>query len=219
MASEVLKNTIREKIIALILSGEFKPGERIREHALSKQLQVSRTPLREALISLEQSKLVRSEPNVGFTVQEMSVEEIEELYPLINLLESYALELAFPLLQIQIPELEAMNASFYSKRHSPYEASLADCAFHRKLIELCKNETLLRMLAELRLRISRYEHCYMAKLEQLEQSYKQHQNIIKALQESNKKAAKLELSMNWEYGQKILLTELLQKKNLPRKQS
>jgi len=50
MASEVLKNTIREKITELILSGKFKPGERIREHALSRQLQVSRTPLREALI-------------------------------------------------------------------------------------------------------------------------------------------------------------------------
>lgn len=71
VASEVLKNTIREKIIGLILSGKFKPGDRIREHTLSRQLQVSRTPLREALISLEQSKLVRSEPNVGFTVQEM----------------------------------------------------------------------------------------------------------------------------------------------------
>jgi DNA-binding GntR family transcriptional regulator len=212
MGSDVLKNTIREKIIELILSGKFKPGERIKEHTLSRQLQVSRTPLREALISLEQSKLVRSEPNVGFTVQEMSVEEIEELYPLLNLLENYALELAFPLLQMQIPELESMNESFYLKRHSPYEASLADCEFHRKLIELCKNETLLQMLAELRLRISCYEHCYMAKLEQLEQSYKQHQNIISAIREGNKDVAKLALSMNWEYGRKILLTELLQNK-------
>jgi DNA-binding GntR family transcriptional regulator len=52
----------------------------------------------------------------------------------------------------------------------------------------------------------------MAKLEQLEQSYKQHQNIIKALKEGNKDAAKLALSMNWEYGKKILLTEVLQNK-------
>lgn len=206
----VLKNTIREKIIELILSGEFKPGQRIREHALSTLLQVSRTPLREALISLEQSKLVRSEPNIGFTVQEISVEEIEELYPLLNLLESYALELAFPLLQMQIPELESLNESFYLKRHSTYEASLADCDFHRKLIELCNNETLLKMLEELRLRINRYEHCYMAKLEQLELSYKQHKAIIKAIKEGNKESAKLALSLNWEYGRKILLTEVLQ---------
>jgi DNA-binding GntR family transcriptional regulator len=74
------------------------------------------------------------------TVQEMSVEEIEELYPLLNLLESYALELAFPLLQIQIPELESMNEAFYLKRYSPYEATFADCEFHHKLIELCKKQ-------------------------------------------------------------------------------
>jgi DNA-binding GntR family transcriptional regulator len=211
MASEVLKNTIREKIIDLIISGKFKPGERIREHTLSNELQVSRTPLREALISLEQSKLVRSEPNIGFRVQEMSIEEIEELYPLINLLESYALELAFPLLQMQVSELESINKSFYLKRHSPYEATLADCEFHRKLIKFCKNETLLQMLAEIRLRLSCYEHCYMAKLEQLEESFKQHQNIIKAIKEGNKEAAKQVLSINWEYGKKILLTELLQR--------
>lgn len=210
MTSEVLKNTIREKIIELILSGKFKPGERIIEHTLSRQLQVSRTPLREALISLEQSKLVRAEPNIGFTVQEMSVAEIEELYPLINLLESYALELAFPLLQMQVLELESINESFYLKRYSPHEASRADCEFHCKLIELCQNETLLKILAELRLRISCYERYYMAKIKQLEQSYKQHQNIIKELKDGNRNAAKRALSMNWGYGRKILLTELLE---------
>lgn len=115
---------------------------------------------------------------------------------------------------MQLPELEALNEAFYLKRYSTYEASFADCEFHRKLIEFCKNETLLRLIEELRLRISRYEHCYMAKLEQLELSYKQHRNIIKAISAGDKELAKRELSINWEYGRKILLTELLQNKNL-----
>jgi DNA-binding GntR family transcriptional regulator len=212
MASEVLKDALREKIIALILTGKLQPGERIKEVTLAKLFKVSRTPLREALISLERLRLVRSEPNIGFTVKEISVEEIEELYPLINLLETYALQLAFPLLETQTKELEKINESLYAYRHSPLDASRADQEFHDSLTILCKNETLLRMIAELRLRISCYEHCYMAKLEQLERSYQQHRDIIRAIQEGNKEAAKVALSSNWEYGSRLLIVELSQRK-------
>ena len=83
-----------------------------------------------------------------------------------------------------------INETLYRKRKSPHEASLADREFHRRLTELCRNKTLLRMIAELRLRISCYEHCYMAKSEQLEHSYKHHQNIITSLRDRNEDATK-----------------------------
>lgn len=210
MESEVLRDSIREKIIELVLAGKLKSGERIKELSLSNLLKVSRTPLREALISLERSGLVRSEPNVGFTVKEVSFKEVEELYPLIILLENHAMTLAFPLLQTQIKALEAINESMYLRRKSPSEASLADREFHRRLTELCKNETLLQIITELRLRISCYEHCYMAKNEQIEHSYKQHKNIINALKVNDIDAAKNALSGNWEYGIRILSVELIQ---------
>lgn len=211
MESEILRDSIREKIIALLLTGELKPGERIKELALSRTLEVSRTPLREALISLERTGLVRSEPNVGFTIKELSVKEAEELYPLIVLLENHALLLAFPLVQTQIQVLEMTNETLYRKRKLPGEASLADREFHHRLTELCGNDTLLQMIAELRLRISCYEHHYMAKSEQLECSYRQHKDIINALREGNKDAAQCALSVNWEYGMRFLVTELSHK--------
>lgn len=211
MESEVLRGSIREMIIDLILEGKLKPGERIKELSLSRLLNVSRTPLREALISLEKLRLVVSKPNIGFTVKEVSVKEIEELYPLLVLLEKYALMQAFPLVRTQVAALEAINEKMYHNRKSPNKASLADCEFHQKLIELCKNETLLQMIAELRLRISCYEHCYMAKIEQLEYSYEQHKQIIKALKEDDKETAKRVLTANWEHGMGILIAELMQR--------
>lgn len=211
MEFEILRDSIREKIIALLLTGELKPGERIKELSLSRTLEVSRTPLREALISLERTGLVRSEPNVGFTINELSVKEARELYPLIALLENHALHLAFPLVQTQIQVLEMTNETLFHKRKLPGEASLADREFHRRLTELCGNETLLQMIAELRLRISCYEHHYMVKSEQLESSYRQHKNIIKAIQEGNKEAAQHALSVNWDYGMRFLVTELSHK--------
>lgn len=210
MDSEILRDFVREKIIGLVLAGKLKPGERIKELALSRILKVSRTPLREALFSLERSGVVRSEPNIGFTLKELSVKEIEELYPLIALLENYALHLAFPLVRMQIKELEVINEEFYRKHKSPGEASLADCQFHRRLTELCRNEALLQMIAELRLRISCYEHRYMAKSEQIKISYEQHKDILAALREGNEDAAENALKINWEYGARLLVTELTQ---------
>lgn len=213
MESEGLRNSTREKIIELILAGKLKPGEKIKELSLARLLKVSRTPLREALISLERLKLVRSEPNVGFTVKEISVDEIEELYPLLALLENHAVMLAFPLLQTQIKALEAINKSMSRKRKSPHEASLADREFHRRLTELCKNETLLQIIDELRLRISCYEHRYMSKSDQIEFSYEQHQEIINALKEGDLETVQCVLTANWKNSMRILIAELIQQNN------
>lgn len=208
MASTVLKDTIRGQIIELIITGQLKPGERIKEIELSKLFKVSRTPLREALISLERLNLIRSAPNVGFTINELSSDEVEEVYPLLCLLECYALELSFPRLQTQIKPLEKANQSLHTKRKSPHAAYVADREFHQHLIQYCKNTTVLKMIHELSLRISRYEHCYMAKSEQLEHSYEQHEKIIKAIRAGDLGAAKKALQTNWKYGTQFVLAEL-----------
>lgn len=209
MASTVLKDTVREKIIKAIVTGKLKPGERIKEVELSRLFDVSRTPLREALISLERLGLVRSAPNVGFTINELSLDEVEELYPLLSLLECCALELSFPLLQTQIKKLEKANKSVYAKRKSPHAAYLADREFHTQLIQFCKNNTLLKMIEELSLRISRYEYCYMVQSEQLKRSYEQHKNILSAIAEDDLEAAKKALAANWKHGAQVVAAELL----------
>jgi DNA-binding GntR family transcriptional regulator len=209
MEAEILRDIIRKKIIDLILAGKLKPGGRIKEVALSKLLKVSRTPLREALIALEKIGLISFEPNIGFTLKELSVQEAEELYPLIALLESHALCLSFSLVVTQARHLELINETFYRKRKSPKEASIADREFHHCLTQLCRNSILLQMIDELRLRISCYEHRYMEKVEQIEHSYEQHKDIIKAIKEENFDEAKKALLKNWEFGARFLVTELI----------
>lgn len=208
MGPVLLKNSIRESIVELILSGQLKPGERIKEQALSQLLNVSRTPLREALIALERLRLVQSEPNVGFRVKKMSLAEVEELYPLISLLETYALTQTFSLLETQIKDLVAMNEAFFRKRRLPQEATHADREFHHALTGFCKNETLLQLIADLRLRISCYEHQYMLKNEHVERSYNQHKSIIDAIREGNVNQAKKALAANWESGAQVIIAEL-----------
>ena len=81
-------DTLREAI----LSGELKPGQALTEMDLSGQLGVSRAPIREALRILNSEGLVETIPYHGTTVRRLTTADIEELYGMRILLETYAME-------------------------------------------------------------------------------------------------------------------------------
>jgi DNA-binding GntR family transcriptional regulator len=75
-----MQNIVFETIKDEVLSGRLKPGDGLNTLSLSKRLQVSRTPIREALNRLASIGLVENEPHRGFFVKKLSVEEILEIY-------------------------------------------------------------------------------------------------------------------------------------------
>jgi len=79
-------HSIRSKII----EGVFKPGEALPEELLSRQLNVSRTPIRESLIRLQSEGLVRIIRNRGAFVREITFKDIAEIFEMRILLEGYA---------------------------------------------------------------------------------------------------------------------------------
>ena len=87
-----------------ILSGELKPGQALTEMDLSRQLGVSRAPIREALRILNSEGLVETIPYHGTTVSRLTKEDIEEIYGMRILLESYAMERV-----IAVGDAEAMG--------------------------------------------------------------------------------------------------------------
>lgn len=86
-----LREHIKRQIIDAILNGAFKPGARLVEATIADQLGVSRAPVREALVALEQEGIVTSLPRRGYFVINFSVKDIEEIYSLRLLLEEEAL--------------------------------------------------------------------------------------------------------------------------------
>lgn len=74
-----------------VLSGHYKPGERLTEEHLAAELGVSRTPVREALHKLELEGLVKALETRGFCVAQDSRHEIEDLFDIRAVLEGYAL--------------------------------------------------------------------------------------------------------------------------------
>jgi len=92
-----------------ILSGEYTPGERIRQDALAQRTGASRLPVREALRMLEAEGLVTLVANTGAWVSSLSVEECAELYEMRERLEPLALRMNTPLVSAaEVEHLEAL---------------------------------------------------------------------------------------------------------------
>jgi DNA-binding GntR family transcriptional regulator len=92
--SRPLSQIAYDALRTMILSGEVRPGERLGERELARRIQVSRTPLREALGRLERDGLAVSKPGLGYFAMEFDAGAVQELYELREILEVHASRLA-----------------------------------------------------------------------------------------------------------------------------
>jgi DNA-binding GntR family transcriptional regulator len=83
-----------ERLKGMILTGKLRPAERLSEHRLAERIGVSRTPLREALMKLEEEGLVVGQRNVGYTVVDLNIEAVRDLLVVREALDVCAAELA-----------------------------------------------------------------------------------------------------------------------------
>ncbi|MDT9684521.1 GntR family transcriptional regulator [Streptomyces sp. TRM76323] len=140
-----LREQIREHIVEGIVSGRWKPGERIVERRIATELQVSQTPVREALRELESLRLIESAPNKGVRVRNLSAADLEESYPVRAGLEQIAAELAAERLAEDCSALEPHVAALYeADAHGDGTAQVRHTvAFHRELVRAARNAVLL----------------------------------------------------------------------------
>lgn len=90
--TEMVADNLRNKI----LSGQIVAGEALRQDAIAKEYNVSRIPVREALLQLEAQGLVNFEAHKGATATELSPGKIHDLFELRALVECHVLEKAIP---------------------------------------------------------------------------------------------------------------------------
>src|SRR5690242_12502252 len=89
---ELIADSLREAI----LTGQFQPGERLGQDEIAASVSVSRIPVREALLKLQAEGLVVSAPHKGYTVVELTTDEIRDIYSIRIELEGLAVRLAVP---------------------------------------------------------------------------------------------------------------------------
>src|SRR5258708_1294173 len=85
-----LSDSVADILRGAILDGSLKPGQALHENALARQLEVSRSPIREALIQLERERLVDSRINRSAVVRTPSAKEIRQVYMIRAALEGIA---------------------------------------------------------------------------------------------------------------------------------
>lgn len=145
---------LRERIIA----GELKPGERVRERALSQEFGVSRIPVREAILVLEQQHLLRTEPRIGATVTRMTAQLVAELFDVRLALEPLTASLAARNRTagdlVELDEAHAQSLAAGRTRDSKV-GSLANADFHLAMLNAAHSEMLWQTAGPLHPHIQR----------------------------------------------------------------
>lgn len=140
------------KIVQAITSGEFRPGERLSEAHLARQLGISRGPLREALGRLE-GRLVMRTPRIGVSVIALSTEDLAQLFEVREALEGMACRLAAErITRGQITSLQALLDQHRTNeavlRSDGYFQRQPDEDFHLSILRCAGNARLQELLME-----------------------------------------------------------------------
>jgi len=189
LLSKKVYRILKEKII----KGNFLSGEKILEVNISKQLGVSRTPVREALRELSAEGFVKMEPNLGMVVVDFSLEELKEVLETRILLEGFAASVAAEKINKQeIAKLEEiirkMNNCICKNDVIVY--SNLNAKFHGLILNICGNKRMMKICTNL----SDSEHRFKIRSlrdnpERLKYSLKEHQKILEALKKKDSEQA------------------------------
>jgi DNA-binding GntR family transcriptional regulator len=201
-----LANVIRE----MVVDGALPAGSRINEVHLARDLGVSRTPLREAIVGLVREDTLVAVPRVGAFVKPLTVDEFEEIYSIRNILDPEALRLSGLPSPEQIDRLERLNAQMRAAA-DPDAAIALDDEWHLLLVENCPNKVLLGLIQDFMRRTRRYELALMRERQQVEVASDTHAEIIAALRRADLKAAGKILKRNLETGREPIRRWLIER--------
>ena len=187
-----LHDEVAEQLRKRIFSGELLPGSFLDEHALTEQMSISRTPLREALKVLTAEGLVRHEPRRGCFVNEVTDADLDDIFPVLALLEGRcAFEAAQHASDTDLVALEVLhdklNRHAKARRINDYYA--ANYAIHEAIITLAGNRWLAQVIGDLRkiMKLARLQQLHAPG--RLEESLAEHMAVFAALKARDAQAA------------------------------
>lgn len=133
-----------QSLIAAIRSGDYAPGDRLREEDVAQRLTLSRTPVREALRRLENNGIVEHRPRIGAVIRRLSHTEVVELYEMRVVLEGTAARMAAQHgSQAEFDALSAMNDQIEAQRAAPHVCAAINQDFHQALYLAARNRFLM----------------------------------------------------------------------------
>ncbi|MCG7535828.1 GntR family transcriptional regulator [Pseudoalteromonas sp. OOF1S-7] len=183
--TQLVAEAIREKI----LSGEIKAGEPLRQAALADELNVSRIPVREALLQLEAEGLVNFEAHKGATVTRLSAEQIDEIFDLRAILEAELLSHSIEsLTKRDLLEAEAILSDLEEATEAG-DAQLAtgklNAEFHNKLYSRAERPQTRELVEVYSKNSERYVRMHILLAGGLKTAPEEHRTLLKLCYEKD----------------------------------
>jgi DNA-binding GntR family transcriptional regulator len=176
--SEYVYQMMRKSIEA----GELKPGDRVMENEIAERLEVSRTPVRDALRRLESDGMMVIEPRVGLKVASLSRNSILELYLMRELLEGTAAGLC----ALHATELELMELEDLVRKEKTLKGDYEGLArhnrrFHEAIYHGAHNRYLEKSLNAVNDSMWLLGRSQMYRPERADEAYEQHRQLLEAI--------------------------------------
>lgn len=147
ISPSTLRTHVAKKLRRDILAGKYKPGDRLNESLIARELKISRIPVREALFELHESGLVMNRERRGMFVTSLSPDEVEKINGVRLILEAEALALAKARMTPRLAtSLENLVSKMESATCTVSEAAALDLEFHRAVWTASGNEYLQKVL-------------------------------------------------------------------------
>jgi len=203
---------IREKVYEYlregILNGKIKAGDRLVESALANSIGTSRTPVREALHSLEREGLVESIHRVGYVVRPISELEVSELSEIRLALESVALRWALSKDPPGLARAMRENLSRCDQQIASGDLKAfveMDAKFHDLISKVADSSRLMEMTNSIRRYMLRYRIQSIYTEDNVHRAIAGHRALLKAIEDGDKKAAQRALRAHIKQSKKDIL--------------
>jgi DNA-binding GntR family transcriptional regulator len=179
--SEKAYRLIKEKVVTL----ELPPSAVIDEHILMQELDLGRTPIREALQRLDSEGLVNIVPRRGTFVNDISVTDLQKIFELRIVLEGFCARLAAQrITNEQLKRMESVLQDLEQLQDGDPQALMSiDKRFHRLLYASADNEFMADILNRLYDLSLRLWHLVLNRLDEVRHSIEQHGDVYRALKE------------------------------------
>jgi len=216
-----LKELVYEYLYKKINSGSLQPKDKLNENQICKDLNVSRTPIREALVQLENEGYIKRLQRRGFIVREINQNQIKEIYKILGSLEGLAASDAVD--HLMESDLEAMakltkrmDAAIKKRNVSQYFE--LQRSFHNKYIAASGNAELTKLISSLKKRFIKkayFRHENEEILyETLQRNNNHHKEILKLLKKKDKKGVEQYLEeVHWNFNSANLIISTFKASN------
>jgi DNA-binding GntR family transcriptional regulator len=212
-----LRETVYNKLRKQILTGELKPGERLMEIHLANRLDVSRTPIREAIRKLELEGLVTIIPRSGAQVAQISEKELKDVLEVRRSLDSLCSELACE--RISAADRERLrkagqNFTDATAKGDSVAIAGADVAFHEIITQATGNRRLIEIVHHLGDQMYRYRFEYIRDDAAYEQLVREHHDLAEAIIRGDAAEASRLAKLHIDRQETSILRHLREKKEM-----